>query len=45
MQYGGQDLELGERINHAGMRGKAIRYSAICAPLEHALLAVVAGEK
>jgi len=35
MQYGGQDLELGERLNHAGVRGKHIRYSAICVHLEH----------
>ena len=36
MQYGGQDLELGERLNNAGIRGKTIRYSAICVHLEHA---------
>jgi GT2 family glycosyltransferase len=35
MQYGGQDLELGERLNHAGIRGKTIRYSAVCIHLEH----------
>lgn len=35
MQYGGQDLELGERLNNAGVRGKTIRYSAICVHLEH----------
>lgn len=35
MQYGGQDLELGERLNHAGVRGKTIRYSAVCVHLEH----------
>jgi len=35
MQYGGQDLELGERLNNLGIRGKTIRYSAICAHLEH----------
>lgn len=35
MQYGGQDLELGERLNHSGIRGKTIRYSAICVHLEH----------
>ncbi len=35
MQYGGQDLELGERLTHAGVRGKTIRYSAICVHLEH----------
>lgn len=35
MQYGGQDLELGERLNNAGIRGKTMRYSAICVHLEH----------
>ncbi len=35
MQYGGQDLELGERLTHAGVRGKTIRYAAICVHLEH----------
>ncbi len=35
MQYGGEDLELGERLTHAGVRGKTIRYSAICVHLEH----------
>lgn len=35
MQYGGQDLELGERLLNAGVRGKTIRYSAICVHLEH----------
>jgi len=35
MQYGGQDLELGERLENAGIRGKTIRYSAICVHLDH----------
>ena len=35
MQYGGQDLELGERLVNAGVRGRTIRYSAICVHLEH----------
>ncbi len=35
MQYGGQDLELGERLNNAGVRGKTVRYTAICVHLEH----------
>lgn len=35
MQYGGQDLELGERLNNAGVRGKTVRHSAICVHLEH----------
>ena len=36
MQYGGQDLELGERLVHAGIHGKSIRYSAVCVHLDHA---------
>ena len=36
MRYGGQDLELGERLVNAGVRGKTIRYSAACVHLEHA---------
>ena len=35
MQYGGQDLELGERLTNLGITGKTIRYSAICVHLEH----------
>lgn len=36
MQYGGQDRELGERLENLGIRGKQIRYSAICIHLDHA---------
>ncbi len=36
MQYGGQDRELGERLQNAGVRGKQIRYLAICLHLDHA---------
>ena len=36
MQYGQEDLELGDRLRHAGIRGKTIRYSAICVHLDHA---------
>lgn len=36
MQYGGQDRELGERLENNGIRGKQIRYSAICVHLDHA---------
>ncbi|SFW11542.1 Glycosyl transferase family 2 [Sinomicrobium oceani] len=36
MQYGGQDRELGERLMNYGIRGKQIRYSAICVHLDHA---------
>ena len=35
MQYGGQDRELGERLMNMGIRGKQIRYSAVCVHLEH----------
>lgn len=36
MQYGGEDRELGERLINAGIKGKQIRYSAICLHLDHA---------
>ncbi|MGO4910829.1 glycosyltransferase family 2 protein [Leeuwenhoekiella sp. W20_SRS_FM14] len=35
MQYGGQDRELGERLVNHGVKGKQIRYSAICLHLDH----------
>ena len=35
MQYGGQDRELGERLVNSGIKGKQIRYSAICVHLDH----------
>lgn len=35
MQYGGQDREFGERLEHAGIRGKRIRHRAICVHLDH----------
>jgi glycosyltransferase involved in cell wall biosynthesis len=35
MGYGGEDLELGERLVHAGIRGKQVRFSAICVHLDH----------
>jgi glycosyltransferase involved in cell wall biosynthesis len=35
MQYGGQDRELGERLENAGIRGLQIRYSAVCVHLDH----------
>lgn len=35
MQYGGEDRELGERLNYNGVCSKQIRYSAICLHLEH----------
>ena len=36
MVYGGQDREFGERLRNRGIKGKQIRYSAICLHLEHA---------
>lgn len=36
MQYGGQDRELGERLENSGIKGVQIRYSAICIHLDHA---------
>lgn len=35
MQYGGQDVEFGDRLTHIGLTGYRIRYSAICVHLEH----------
>lgn len=35
MTYGGEDLELGERLDNAGIRGKQVRFSAICVHLDH----------
>lgn len=35
MTYGGEDLELGERLSNAGIRGKQVRFSAVCVHLDH----------
>jgi glycosyltransferase involved in cell wall biosynthesis len=35
MVYGGLDRELGERLENAGIRGKGVRYEAICMHLDH----------
>ena len=35
MEYGGQDRELGERLDNLGLKSKQLRYSAICLHLEH----------
>jgi glycosyltransferase involved in cell wall biosynthesis len=35
MQYGGEDRELGERLEFAGVRGKRVRYQAIVVHLDH----------
>lgn len=36
MRYGALDRELGERLMNIGIKGKQIRYSAICIHLDHA---------
>lgn len=35
MQYGGQDVEMGERLKFSGVTVKRVRYSAVCLHLEH----------
>lgn len=35
MQYGGQDRELGERLENAGIRGVQVRHRAVCVHLDH----------
>jgi len=35
MNYGGLDRELGERLMNKGIKGKQIRYRAICVHLDH----------
>lgn len=35
MKYGGEDREFGERLENLGIKGKQIRYSAICVHLDH----------
>ncbi|HYF67588.1 MAG TPA: glycosyltransferase family 2 protein [Ohtaekwangia sp.] len=35
MLYGGQDREFGERLINMGIKGKQLRYSAICVHLDH----------
>ena len=35
MQYGGQDRELGERLENAGIRGLQVRHRAVCVHLDH----------
>ena len=36
MGYGGQDRELGERLENNGIRGKRIRFRCVCVHLDHA---------
>ncbi len=35
MQYGGQDRELGERLENTGIRGLQVRHRAVCVHLDH----------
>ncbi|HKM31350.1 MAG: glycosyltransferase [Bacteroidales bacterium] len=35
LQYGGEDRELGERLERMGIRGKQVRYTAITLHLDH----------
>ncbi len=35
MAYGGQDRELGERLENAGIRGLQVRHRAVCVHLDH----------
>lgn len=36
MRYGGEDRELGERLENLGVRGTHIRYQSVCLHLDHA---------
>lgn len=36
MRYGGEDRELGERLENAGIIGKHVRYQSVCLHLDHA---------
>ena len=35
IQDGGEDLEIGDRLKHAGIKARRIRYSAVCVHLSH----------
>lgn len=35
LSYGAEDLEFGDRLENAGIRGKQIRFSAVCVHLDH----------
>ena len=35
MEYGGEDRELGERLENLGVKGKKIRYNTTCLHLDH----------
>lgn len=43
MSYGAEDLEFGDRLTHAGVRGRSIRYAAVCVHLDHGRGYVQAG--
>jgi len=43
MGYGAEDLEFGERLENAGVRGRQIRFSAVCVHLDHGRGYVQAG--
>ena len=36
MRYGGEDRELGERLENLGVRGKHVRFQSVCLHLDHA---------
>jgi glycosyltransferase involved in cell wall biosynthesis len=36
MRYGGEDRELGERLENAGIRGRHVRFQSVCLHLDHA---------
>ena len=36
MEWGGEDREMGERLMNHGIRGKRIRFRAVCVHLDHA---------
>jgi glycosyltransferase involved in cell wall biosynthesis len=44
MRYGGEDRELGERLENAGIRGKHVRFQSVCLHLDHARGYVNAGD-
>jgi glycosyltransferase involved in cell wall biosynthesis len=35
MVYGGEDRECGERLSRSGLKGRGVRYSAVCIHLDH----------
>ncbi|MFM2274826.1 MAG: hypothetical protein RL211_698 [Pseudomonadota bacterium] len=44
MKYGGEDIELGYRLNNAGIRGRHLRYSTLVLHIDHARGYVDEGE-